>query len=129
MARKATASNSNTPSPEDVQSAVRSIEQRYTELATERGAYMQKCRRIREDMSSNYDAAGLNGISKKLLQKIIKERDLERKIAGLTDDLEPDERSELEMLVEALGEFGDLPLGKAAIARVDGKGTLSGLGA
>jgi hypothetical protein len=36
---------------------------------------------------------------------------------------------ELEMLVEALGDFGELPLGKAAIARADGKGTSSGLGA
>ena len=129
MARKASPAQSNTPTSEDVQNAVRSIEQRYTELATERGAYMQRCRRIREDMSSNYDAAGLSGISKKLLQKIIKERELERKIAGLTDDLENDERMELEMLVEALGDFGELPLGKAAIAAKDGKGTLSGLGA
>ena len=116
MARKATAS-SNSPAPEDVQHAVKAIEQRYTELATERGKYMQICRRVREEMASNYDAAGLNGISKKLLQKIIKERDLERKIDGLTKDLEPDERHELEMLVEALGDFGDLPLGRAAIDR------------
>lgn len=128
MARKATAS-SNSPTPEDVQHAVRSIEQRYTELATERGKYMQLCRRIREEMGSNYDAAALNGISKKLLQKIIKERDLERKIASLTDDLESDEQRELEMLIEALGEFGDLPLGKAAIAQAEGKAALKSVGA
>jgi len=128
MARKATAT-SNTPTPEDVQHAVRAIEQRYTELATERGKYMQVCRRIREEMSGNYEAAGLNGISKKLLVKIIKERDLERKIAGLTDDLEPDERSELEVLVEALGDFRELPLGQAALAKAEGKAALKSVGA
>lgn len=114
MARKAT-DNINTPADEDVQSAVRNVEDRYEELATERGVYMQKCKRIREKMADNYDTAGHRGISKKLLKRIVKERELERKIAALTDDLEPDERSELEMLVEKLGEFAYTPLGEAAI--------------
>ena len=51
---------------------------------------------------------------------MIKERDLERKIEDLTEDFEEDERSEYQMLAEKLGEFGDLPLGQAALARADG---------
>lgn len=115
MARKAN-ENTNSPSDEDVKSAVKNIEERYQDLASERGVYMQKCKRIREGMANDYEAAGNRGISKKLLKKIIKERDLERKIEALTIDLEPDERSELEMLVEKLGAFVDTPLGKAAVA-------------
>ena len=58
------------------------------------------------------------GITKKLLKKIIKERDLDRKIQAITDDLEPDELSEHQMLMEKLGEFANTPLGKAALASV-----------
>src|ERR1700682_5812423 len=97
MAKQA---NENTPDSEHVQAAIENIEQRYSELASERGVYMQKCKRIREAMAGHYDEASDKGISKKLLKKIVKERDLERKIFALADDLEPDELSEIEMLKE-----------------------------
>ncbi len=115
MARKA--NESNTPDDEDVKAAVRNIEERLSDLASERGVYMQKCKRIREGMANDYETAGNRGISKKLLKTIIKERELERRIDGLTLDLEPDERSEREMLVEKLGEFVNTPLGAAAMER------------
>lgn len=52
-----------------------------------------------------------------------------RKVDGLTSDLEDDERSEYQMLIEKLGEFADTPLGAAALARADGKDTLARMGA
>lgn len=116
MARKAN-EGTNAPDDVDVQTAVKNIEAHYESLASERGVYMQKCKRIRESMASDYEIAGNRGISKKLLKTVIKERELERRIDALTFDLEPDERSEREMLVEKLGTFGELPLGKAAIDR------------
>ena len=131
MARKAS-ENVNSPNDVDVQAAVRNVEERYVDLASERGSYMLKCRRIREGMANDYEAAGNRGISKKLLKKIIKERELERRIDALTIDLEPDERSELEMLVEKLGDFGNSPLGKAALAaatKAEGPATLNQAGA
>ena len=66
----------------------------------------------------DYDTASEKGISKKILKKIIKSGDLERKVAAITDDLEPDELSEHQMLIEKLGEFANTPLGKAALASV-----------
>ncbi len=117
-ARKANEATPNSPSEKHVQDSLKAIEECYTELATERGKYMAKCRKIRETMSSEYDTAGNRGISKKLLKKIVKERDLERKIAAITADLEEDERSELDMLMEKLGEFANTPLGQATIAHV-----------
>lgn len=129
MAKKAN-ENTNAPDGVDVQAAVRNIEDRYSDLASERGAYMLKCRRIRETMAEHYDRAADQGISKKLLRKIVKEREYERKIDGLTHDLEPDERSELEMLMERLGDFATSPLGKAAIAKAgDGIDALHQAGA
>jgi hypothetical protein len=121
MAKRANA-NTNAPSEDDVQAAVANIEQCYADLASERGIYMSKCKRIRETMSGDYDSAGEKGISKKLLKLIIKERELDRKIAGLTDDLEADQVSEIEMLKEKLGEFANTPLGKAAMANATGNG-------
>ena len=78
--------------------------------------------------ADKYDHASDQGISKKLLKIKIKERDLERKIDGVTEDLEADERSEYQMLSEKLGDFADTPLGAAAMAKADGKGTQSHLG-
>lgn len=129
MARHAT-DNSNAPDDADVQAAVKHIEERFADLASERGVYMQKCKRIREGMANDYDTAANRGINKKLLKKIIRERDLERKIAALTEDLEPDEQSELEMLIDRLGDFGNTALGAAALAKAEsGKATLAAVGA
>ena len=119
MAKKASSENINAPESEDVQRAVRDIEDRYTELASEKGAYMLRCRRIRESMKGDYERASTRGISQKLLKLIIKERSLEREIDHLAHDLENDERSELEMLMERLGDFATTELGLAAVAKIN----------
>jgi hypothetical protein len=116
MARQANEATPNSPSPEHVKDSLKAIEECYGDLATERGKYMQKCKKIRESMADEYESAGKRGISKKLLKKIVKEREYDRKIEALTADLEEDERSELDMLMEKLGEFANTPLGKATIA-------------
>jgi hypothetical protein len=85
-------------------------------LDTERGVYMNKCKTIRVKMNDHFDRAIEKGISKKLLKLIVKERELERRIKGLTHDLELDEKNEHQMLMEKLGEFANTPLGKAALA-------------
>jgi Skp family chaperone for outer membrane proteins len=128
MARQAN-HNTNSPSEDDVQSAVANIEQCYSDLASERGKYMASCKKIRDVMAGDYDKASDQGISKKLLKKIIKERELERKIGALTDDLEDDERSEQQMLMEKLGEFANTPLGKAALSQASGADVLAQAGA
>lgn len=119
MARPA--NEKNAPSEDDVQTAVANIEQGHGELLRERGIYMQKCRKIREGIANDYEQAADHGISKKLLKKVIKERELERRIAGLTDDLEPDEINEHQMLLEKLGEFANTPLGSAALQRAEAR--------
>ena len=121
----ARAASENSPSDGHVKEAVANIEESYRKLDTERAIYMNKCKAVRAEMKDHYADAGNVGISKKLLGKIIKERQYERKIDKLTADLEPDERSELEMLIEKLGEFGSTPLGAAAIAKADGAATLA----
>jgi hypothetical protein len=119
----------NEPSAEHVIEAVEAIEKLFNDLLVEKTTYMSKCKTIRKIMADEYDSASNRGISKKLLKTKIKERDLERKIDDLTADLEDDERNEYQMLSEKLGEFGDTPLGAAALARADGKGTQAHAGA
>jgi sugar-specific transcriptional regulator TrmB len=118
----------NEPSAEHVIEAVEAIEKLFNDLLVEKTTYMSKCKTIRKIMADEYDSASNRGISKKLLKTKIKERDLERKIDDLTADLEDDERNEYQMLSEKLGEFGDTPLGAAALARADGKGTHAQVG-
>jgi hypothetical protein len=100
----------------------------FDDLATERGKYMQKCKKIREGMADEYESAAKRGISKKLLKKIVKEREYDRKIEALTADLEEDERSEMDMLMEKLG---NTPLGAAvmAAAATAGNGAQAATGA
>ena len=90
---------------------------------------MAKCKAIRGTITEHLDEAANKGISKKLLKVIIRERELERKIDGLHQVLEPDEMSELDMLTEKLGDFANTPLGGAAIAKVSGADTLPSVGA
>jgi hypothetical protein len=52
-------------------------------------------------MAGDYESAIEKGISKKLMKKVVKEREFERKIFALSDDLEADERSEMDMLKES----------------------------
>ena len=126
---KAATDKTNAPEQTDVQNAVQSIEEHHAALLSERGVYMQKCKKIRDNMAVDYEQAADKGIAKKLLKSIVKERELERRIAGLTDDMEYDEQREREMLIEKLGEFANTPLGAAALAKHDGKATLAQAGA
>jgi hypothetical protein len=87
------------------------------------------CKEIRSNVANAYDSASDRGISKKLLKAKLKERDLKSKVAELTKELQADERSEYQMLSEKLGEFGDTPLGAAALARADGDNVTRMMGA
>jgi hypothetical protein len=86
------------------------------ELDSERGVYMRRCKAIREQIANTYDLAKDRGIRKKVLQVKVREFLLTRKLNGLIDSLEDDDRSEFERMSEALGPFAASPLGQAALA-------------
>jgi hypothetical protein len=90
---------------------------------------MGRCKRVRDLMDADYDTATDRGVRKKLLKRIIKMRELERKIVSQAADLEPDERSEMEMLLDKLGDFANTPLGAAAVAASSGADVLGQVGA
>jgi F0F1-type ATP synthase membrane subunit b/b' len=129
MAKHVKETNVNGPDSEDVRSAIENIERSMSELLSERGAYMAKCKRIRDIIATDYEEARDKGITKKLLKKLVKEREFERKIDALNDDLEFDERNELDMLRDRLGDFAVTPLGQAALARASDETQLHRMGA
>jgi hypothetical protein len=92
------------------------------ELASLRGEYMAACKgprqRIKEILATAKES-DINMVAfRQLLTKRRDELAQERRIA----DLEDDDRSAYDQMLDALGEFGDTPLGKAALDRAKGGG-------
>lgn len=96
-------------------SVVKRIEGVFAELLSERGSYMERCKEIRAGFASCYEDAKNAGIPRKELKALIKTRELERKIDEQISALEEDEKLTFQMLEEALGDFGETPLGSAAL--------------
>jgi hypothetical protein len=78
-------------------------------LLSERGAYMQRCRQIREGIAAAYDAAKDKGILKRQLRALVKERDCERKLRAVRADLEADEVEHFDLLKDKLGDLASAP--------------------
>jgi len=98
------------------------------ELDSLRGQYMASCKGPRgkiKEILARAKESGLNMIAfRELLAKRRDERKQERRVA----DLEMDDRNAYDLMLDALGEFGDTPLGQAALDRAkQGDETLGGL--
>jgi chorismate mutase len=118
---------SNGATPDQVKEAFDQIIDQYSELASERGAYMQRCGQIRARMADVYDAAGEKGITRRVLKAKVKEHLTQEKLLAIRAGLEDDDRSEFDKLTEALGDFGGTPLGAAALDKAKKGETLDDL--
>jgi hypothetical protein len=117
----------NEPNAEAIREAFTGILDCHEQLASEQGTYMQRCREIREQMASIYDQAKDAGVTKKVLKAKVSEHLLKKRAKACRDNLEADEQSEFDMIVEALGQLAELPLGVAAIDAAKGQMILDGL--
>lgn len=98
------------------------IERHLDALLSERGIYMAKCKDIRGLIKETKDRAADAGISRKSLNTLLKERDLRKKMEALYDGEDGEELEEqVDLLKHALGELGDLPLGKAAVEKAEAR--------
>jgi hypothetical protein len=124
MAKAADASN--TFDPALIQNLVGKIEGYFSDLDSERGTYMQRCRGIRESISAVYDEAKARGVPKKELRVFVNGRQALEKARRVLADLEAEQRETVEMLAEAFGDAADLPLFANKIKRTaDGAATAS----
>jgi hypothetical protein len=89
--------------------------------------YMERCKGPHGDIADIFETAKEAGIPQTAFRAVVKNRRLQRKIANNTDNLEADDRDSYERICEVLGDFVDLPLGKAAADRARGSEQLDGL--
>lgn len=61
-----------------------------------------------------------SGYESKVLATVRRKAKLEHKVATIDATLDDDQKETFAQMVEALGEFGDTPLGKAAISKRKG---------
>ena len=91
------------------------IERCDEELSSERGAYMARCKGIRDRVKDIYERASSDGVPRTALKTLRRERELIRKINSLKEGLDAEDIDLVDQVREALGPFGDLPLGAAAV--------------
>jgi uncharacterized protein (UPF0335 family) len=109
----------NRANSDEMAAYINRLEELDSELLREKMAYMERARRIQEDKKSVLDEAKDAGLSKKAVKAVVKVRDLERKAEAAREDLEDDDAAVFDDIREALGDYADLPLGKAAVERDD----------
>lgn len=106
---------SNGATQDQIKDAFDGVLRCHGELASERGAYMQRCRQIRKEIADVYEGAEDYGINRRALKAKVKEHQLQEKLLAIRDALEDDDRSEFDQCTAALGDFGGTPLGAAAL--------------
>lgn len=103
-----------------VRRVVDRLEELLGELGSERGQYMERCRRIRDTMKDVYQAArDEDGIPKKALKTLIEKRELAARIEDLVVNLEGDNLEAFQSLEQVLGDYVSTPLGQAARTAAD----------
>ena len=88
----------------------------HSDLLSEQSEYMLHCKAIRGDMTIVYDEAKDKGIPKKALKGAVKKRLLEMRIEAIREDLDGQDQDDYDQVLQALGDLGDTPLGRAALA-------------
>jgi uncharacterized protein (UPF0335 family) len=107
----------NRANSDEMAAYINRLEELDSELMREKTAYMERARRIQENKKQVLDEAKDAGLSKKAVKAVVKVRELERKAEAAREDLEDDDAAVFNDIREALGDFADSPLGKAAVER------------
>ena len=88
--------------PEKVASYVNPIERVDRDLESEKGAYMNRCKQLRDQKKNIIEDARDAGLPKAPLKAMVKIRMQEGKIEDLRAELEPDEVEQLDLLIHAM---------------------------
>lgn len=101
--------------PERIRGFVSEIKQEFDKLASEKGAFMERCKVIRTAIDDVYKSAKAQGVLKAPLKAVVKTLKLERDLKDIRDDLDDiDYRNQYDLIRDALGDFASSPLGQAA---------------
>ncbi|MCF3935048.1 hypothetical protein L1787_16715 [Acuticoccus sp. M5D2P5] len=107
---------------EVVQNYIRRHENIASQILSVKGRAMKEIQDLKADQGSVLDEAkDTHGIPKKLLKLILKQREFERKIDELTEDLDDDDGDTYDQMLLAIQGMEDTPLGQAALAGTKSK--------
>src|SRR5262245_52845370 len=101
--------------PRLVNKLVGGILEKYSELETARGSFMNRARRIREGIQSVLDEGAARGVPPKLMKLMIKIEQHQTKLQAMIAEFDSEERKLLKKIVVARGDkkqlalFNDLP--------------------
>jgi hypothetical protein len=87
-------------------------------LAELKSNYMNKCKGPQADIAGVLEVAKESGVPMRAFKALVKNRRLNRKIEANAARLGPDDAAEYDKLCSDLGDFIDLPLGRAAADRM-----------
>jgi hypothetical protein len=99
------------------------------ELLLLRSEHMVACKTPRAAIKETMAEAKEAGINMQAFRALIAEQRDRNRISKRIAALEADAAEAYELIRDALGPFGDTPLGEAALRRAKGDGTLAELGA
>lgn len=92
----------------------------HADLGAARIDYMNECKPIHHDINAVLDEGRDKGVPRKAIKAAVKKRILERKIENIRDDLEGDDLDNYDLVLKALGDLADTPLGRAATKNGNG---------
>ena len=102
------------PDADKIRERVRQLDDLYEEIASVRGAAMQTCKALREQINDVYDAVNNDGMNKRAFRAAYRRKELRSKIEGEKVSLDsPELIDELEKLEQALSAWEATPLGGA----------------
>jgi hypothetical protein len=121
MTKGATATTANEIDEKKAQRYVGEIERCLDELLSMRGSYMAECKEVRERISDWKSKADDDGVPRAALNAALKERELVKKLAAVTADMQDDAKALVQQLRRKLKPVAELPLFGAAIAQAERK--------
>jgi uncharacterized protein (UPF0335 family) len=101
---------------------LREIDKADDKLIKLKTEHMTACKGPRGQIRGVMKEARESGINIEALRTIVAKHRAERKIEQRIAELEADDAADYEAMQQALGEFGDTDLGKAALRRAKPKG-------
>jgi hypothetical protein len=108
---------------------LKAIDKADDDLMSLRSSYMSSCKGPRGAIKATMSQAREAGINMTAFRELLTQHREERRQDRRLGELEADDIAAFEEMVEALGEFGDTPLGDAALrkAKPRGEESLDGL--
>jgi uncharacterized protein (UPF0335 family) len=96
---------------------LKAIDKAYDRLIKLKIEHMEACKGPRGHIRGIMKEARESGVNMAALRTVIAKRRAERKLEQRIAELEADDAADYEAMLEALGEFGDTDLGKAALRK------------